>query len=81
MILDNEMYYTGGKAGIHRKVVLDVAEVREILHHDHSDPMGGHSGINATLCKVSNFYFWNGMKEDVQEYVSLLCKTVGIEKN
>ena len=34
------MYYTGGKAGIHRKVVFDVAEVREILIHHHSDPMG-----------------------------------------
>ena len=74
------MYYTGGKAGIHRKVVLDVAEVREILHHHHSDPMGGHSDIKATLCKVSNFHFWNGMKEDGLEYVSLLCKTAAIEK-
>jgi hypothetical protein len=34
--------------------------------------MGGHSGINATLSKMSNFYCWNGMKEDVQEYASVL---------
>jgi hypothetical protein len=33
--------------------------------------MGGHSGVNATLNKISNYYCWNGMKEDVQEYVSL----------
>ena len=32
--------------------------------------MGGHSGINATLSKVSTLYHWNGMKEDIQEYVS-----------
>jgi hypothetical protein len=32
---------------------------------------GGHSGVNATLNKISNYYCWNGMKEDVQEYVSL----------
>ena len=33
--------------------------------------MGGHSGINNTLSKISNFYVWNGMKEDVVEYVSV----------
>ena len=31
----------------------------------------GHSGVNATLNKISAYYCWNGMKEDVQEYVSL----------
>ena len=69
--LDNELYYTGGKEGIRRKVVLTIEEIGEILHHHHSKAMGGHSGVNATLNKISNYYCWNGMKEDVQEYVSL----------
>jgi hypothetical protein len=33
--------------------------------------MGGHSGVNATLNKISTYYCWNGIKEDVQEHVSL----------
>ena len=49
------MYYTRGKAGIHRKVVLDVAEVQEILHHHHSDPMGGHSGSMPHFVKFQTF--------------------------
>jgi hypothetical protein len=49
---------------------MDVEEISEILHQYHSNPMGGHSGINNTLAKVSQYYIWNGIKEDVVEYVS-----------
>lgn len=66
---DNELYYIVG--GVQKKVVLTVEEIGEILHHHHSNAMGGHSGVNATLNKISNHYYWNGMKEDVQEYVCL----------
>ena len=49
---------------------MDVKEISEILYQYHSNPMGGHSGINNTLAKVSQYYTWNGMKEDVVQYVS-----------
>ena len=52
------------------KVVTDLDEIQEILHQYHYNAMGGHSGINNTLAKISNFYIWSGMKEDVVEYVS-----------
>ena len=66
-LVDDELYCTGG--GVRKKVVLTAQEVAEILHHNHSNAIGGHSGVNVTLNKISNFYCWNGMKEDVQEYV------------
>ena len=69
-ILDNELYHTGSKDGVRKKVVLTIEEIQDILNHYHSNPMGGHSGVNATLNKISNHYCWNGMKQDVQEYVS-----------
>ena len=74
-ISDNELY-TGGKAGTSKKKVLfTMEEISEVLHHHHSNAMGGgHSGVNATLDKISNYYCWNGMKEDIQEYVSLINK-------
>ena len=53
------------------RLSFTVEEIGEILHYHHSQAMGGHSGVNATLNKISNHYCWNGMKEDVQEYVSL----------
>ena len=69
--IDDELYYTGGKEGARKKVILTINETQDILHNYHSNPMGGHSGVNATLNKISNYYCWNGMKEDIQEYVSL----------
>ena len=75
-ILGNELYYTGGKADARKKVILTVMEVSEVLQEYHSNPMGGHSGVNATLGKVSTLYYWNGMKEDIQEYVSYTLKCV-----
>ena len=56
-LVDDELYYTSG--GVRKKVVLTVQEIGEILHHHHSNVMGGHSGVNATLNKISNFYCWN----------------------
>ena len=67
--LDVELYYTGGKEGVKKKAVFTIAEMREVLHYHHSNAMGGHSGVNSTLNKISNYYWWNGMKEDVHEYV------------
>ena len=43
--------------------------ISEILKQYHSNPMGGHRWINNTLAKISQYYLWNGMKEDVTEYV------------
>jgi hypothetical protein len=57
-------------------VVTELKEMQDILYQYHSNPMGGHSGINNTLSKISNFYMWNGMKEDVVEYVSIIKQII-----
>ena len=67
---EKELYYTGGKKGIRKKVVFEMDEATNLLHQYHSSPLGRHSGINATLSKVSQFYMWNGMKQDIVDYVS-----------
>ena len=74
-ILGNELYYTGGRDDVRKKVILTVEGIAEVLKHYHSNPMGGHSGVNATLGKVSALHHWNGMKEDIQEYVSYSLKS------
>ena len=73
----HELYYTGGRDDVHvrKKVILTVEGIAEVLKHYHSNPMGGHSGVNATLGKVSALHHWNGMKEDIQEYVSYSLKS------
>ena len=61
-----ELLYVGSQRNLKKKVVTELEEVQDILHQYHTNPMGGHSGINNTLSKISNFYVWNGMKEDVE---------------
>ena len=48
-LLDNQLFYTAGKETNRKKVILTVEEIEDVLHHYHSDAMGGHSGVNATL--------------------------------
>ena len=70
ILLGKELIYIGTKKDLRKKVVTEISEMSEILNQYHSKPMGGHSGINNTLAKISQYYIWSGMKEDVVEYVS-----------
>jgi len=70
LLLENELIYIGVKKNLRKKVVTEASEISEILNQYHSNPMGGHSGINNTLAKISQYYLWSGMKDDVVEYVS-----------
>lgn len=68
--IENELIYVGQKKDLKKTVVFELEEIKDILRQYHSNPMGGHSGINNTLAKISQYYTWNGMKADVTEYVS-----------
>ena len=45
-LLDNELFCTTGKETNRKKVILTIGEIKDVLHHYHSDAMGGHSGVN-----------------------------------
>ena len=37
----HELYYTGGRDDVRKKVILTVEGIAEVLKHYHSNPMGG----------------------------------------
>ena len=41
----------------------------KILSDFHNSPLGGHSGMNRTYKRLKQFYFWQGMKNDVENYI------------
>ena len=46
-----------------------------ILKACHDNPSTGeHFGRDKTLCKITQRYYWKGMKNDVQEYVKVCPK-------
>ena len=53
-----------------QKTVTDEKERDKLLWHIPSVPHAGHSGINATVGKISQWYCRKGLKEDVKIYVS-----------
>jgi hypothetical protein len=49
----------------------------DILVEAHDAKLSGHLGVDKTLARLSKNYYWNGMAEEVKEYVGscLACAT------
>jgi hypothetical protein len=41
----------------------------KIIKEMHSDPIGGHQGINRTVNRIRLYTSWPSMKEDVTDYI------------
>ncbi|GJX55739.1 retrotransposon-related protein [Tanacetum coccineum] len=46
----------------------------ELLKYYHNEPLGGHSGVEATYKRMKAMFYWKGMKRSVKEYVRI-CHT------
>lgn len=51
------------------KIVVPTPNRTEILHLCHDVPTAGHLGITKTLYRISELYYWPGMRSDVRRYV------------
>ncbi|XP_058741863.1 uncharacterized protein LOC131614269 [Vicia villosa] len=45
-----------------------------LLHEYHATPSAGHSGVKATVARVSNSFAWPGLYQDVKDFVKR-CST------
>ncbi|CAG2220647.1 unnamed protein product [Mytilus edulis] len=52
------------------KMVVPRKLVNEILYNLHTSPLGGHLGVSKTFGKVSERFYWFGMRRDVENYVA-----------
>ncbi|KAL4135886.1 hypothetical protein QTP88_007468 [Uroleucon formosanum] len=55
------------------------AEKQEIIAEHHSSLLGGHRGINQTLKRIQTQFNWEGLSDDVKEYISK-CPSCHIHK-
>jgi len=44
-------------------------EGRKILQKFHEQPTGGHLGMNRTFERIKLYTSWQGMKEEIEEYI------------
>lgn len=41
-----------------------------LLTEYHTTPTGGHAGITKTLARISENFYWTGLREDVKQFVA-----------
>ena len=56
------------------RIVVQKHEFEPLMFLVHDDPTGGHLGINITLAKLREKYFWPKMHEDVEYYIKTCYK-------
>jgi hypothetical protein len=57
----------------HRIVILS-HQKHQLLKQAHDQPLAGHQGQDNTYQRISQIYYWPGMKNDIQEYVKTCQK-------
>lgn len=55
-------------------IVVPCSWRREVLKQCHDGAAGGHLGVDKTLSKVRQRYYWPGMRDDVRDY----CATCSV---
>jgi hypothetical protein len=62
------------------QLVLSEALVPKVLKLDHDSPLGGHSGINNTIDKIKELFYFPRMRKIITEYVQSChsCQTRAI---
>lgn len=48
----------------------EAAIIPSLLEEYHSSPLGGHSGIKATISRLSAVFYWPGMYADVKNFIN-----------
>src|SRR6266542_3598721 len=51
--------------------VLKRNEMEPILSLAHEHPLSGHFGLEATLSKLKERYYWSKMKDDIKSYIQI----------
>lgn len=67
-ILENDSLFYVGVDGQKREVVTNLERVKEIIDNFHSIS-GRHSGIDATVNKITTWYWWGSIKDDVIHFI------------
>ena len=64
---------------VYHQIVVPKSYCHEILSIAHESSMSGHLGINKTYHKISNHFYWPGLKSDVSQYFKTChtCQMLG----
>ena len=63
---NNVLYYT--PKGQIKHLVIPMKYRQDLIHEFHNSPFGGHFGAQRTLSRISKFYWWQGMAQQISTY-------------
>ena len=78
-----EPYSLNGRFLLHGSRLCVVQDLREkVMYESHSPPYAGHRGILATTQAIETYFFWTGMRQDIQDYVTkcIVCQKVKYDR-
>jgi hypothetical protein len=72
----------GNSAKKVKLIYLPSSMVNNLLQAYHTDPLGGHFGIQRTYLKVKNKFWWPKMKQSISQYIKscLPCQQYNISR-
>ena len=79
-ILENEVLYlimpTTSTRDSRVRTVIPRTFVEKAMYLTHASSIAGHLGVDKTLRRAQNNFYWKGMKAEIKEYVSscLMCQ-------
>lgn len=73
---DQNLVTTVYQCEVEKILFTDHERIKEILLEFHGSPLAGHQGRKRTLHKIRQHFYWEGMTQDVIDYVSkcVLCQ-------
>ena len=66
-ITDGVLYFENPESSTRRKLVVPTDLRNEILRENHEAVFAGHFALKKMLSKLSQYYYWPGMRADVQK--------------
>ena len=60
------LYYTPG--GQSKRLIIPPKYMNDLIAEFHDSPFGGHFGMQKTLSRITKFYWWRGITQQVNAY-------------
>ena len=70
MMVDGILYrYCSDEDNENGQLVIPEELRKDILFKYHNDPTAGHYCIQKTISRITPFFYWSGMRNDIEKYV------------
>ena len=78
-VVDGILYYEGPDMPGHRRIVVPTHLKQKILDEHHDLPFAGHFAVKKLSQRISQYFYWNGLKSDVYKKCSSCVSCASVQ--